>query len=112
MAYKDIEKQREFQRLWKRNQNARHRSKAIEILGGKCRICGITDTRVLQIEHIEPILRPRGSEKSRNTGIESARAVVLGKVTDKEVQLICANCHCIKTYEDRKKYKNWKGEKL
>lgn len=107
MAYKDIEKQRAFQREWKRKCNLRDRLEAVRILGGKCvgrdGECTVNDFRCLHIDHIVPILR-----KDKETGGRLARLVVTGKITSEEVQLLCANCHAIKTYEvDRLLFNNY-----
>lgn len=104
MAYKDKEKQREFQRLWRRKYRLDQKLKAIEILGGKCKQCGVTDYRCLQFDHIKPELRKPNSYVSHLV----IRAIVLGNIKEDEIQLLCANCHSIKTYDtDRKTYKNW-----
>lgn len=103
MPYKDIEKQRKSQREWAAKNNLEIRLKAIDMLGGKCIRCGFDNFRALQIDHIVPDLQGR---KVHN-GSKNARNVVSGKLNIAEVQLLCANCHWIKTYdEDRKFFKN------
>jgi hypothetical protein len=107
MGYKDKEKQKYFQRIWKRQQNLRAKLKAVEILGGKCIIddCDISDFRCLQIDHIIPIIR---GKRGTIGGIESSYKIIRGTLTNKEVQLLCANHHAIKTYEkDRLTFKNY-----
>ncbi len=68
------------------------RLKVVEKLGGKCAHCGITDKRVLQLDHING-----GGGKERKKGIEAyaiyRRAFLIG---DKEFQILCANCNIIK----------------
>ena len=104
MAYKDKEKQKQFQRLWKRRKNLETRQKALEILGGKCKNCDVTDFRCIQFDHIIP--EYRGSHIPHSSQA-IARQIVAGKLTDKQIQPLCANCHAIKTYEvDRLLYKN------
>lgn len=104
MAYKDKDKQREFQRLWRRKYRLDQKLKAIEILGGKCKNCGVTDYRCLEFDHIKPELREPSSHISHLV----IRAIVTGKLTNNEIQLLCASCHSIKTYEtDRLLFANY-----
>lgn len=106
MAYKDKEKQKAFQRQWKRKLNLSNKLKAIEILGGKCSVsdCQITDFRCLEFDHIKPELRKPGISSATRT----AAQIVNGTLTKDIVQLLCANHHAIKTYqEDRKLFGNY-----
>jgi hypothetical protein len=90
-----------------RDEFRRLRKKALSILGGKCIICGIEDKRVLQVDHINRteqgvsvILmrrKPGGRRTSNNT--QFYRNIIKGKIGSDEVQLLCANCHAIKTWE-------------
>lgn len=106
MAYSDPVKQKEFQRYWQREQRVKRRTRLIELLGGKCIDCGITDERVLQVDHVEPLLRA-SADRGKTTGVNLARKVLAKKVSSDGLELRCANCHQIKTYEDRKKFKNY-----
>jgi len=104
MGYKDREKQKVFQREWKRKQNLKVKLKAVEILGGVCSVeeCVVTDFRCLHIDHIKPQL------SNKIVGIQNANLVVRGLTTTREVQLLCANHHAIKTYEvDRLLFNNY-----
>ena len=75
-----------------REYAARVRHEAIVLLGGRCAECGIDDERVLEIDHVDG---DRPVAVSGNTIIrEVARGVHLYRV-----QLLCANCHTIKTRE-------------
>ena len=67
MSYKDPIKQKKYQRLWRRKRAIQDRIRAYKLLGGECINCGITDGRVLTIDHIEPELRPN------NHGYSSTR---------------------------------------
>lgn len=100
MAYKDYEKQKKYQRIWRRNRNEITRAKAFDILGGKCVECGIEDWRVLQIDHKERILRKTRIDKSEDTGANLRRKIVSGYVDKDKLQLLCANCHQIKTHKE------------
>ena len=106
MAYKDIEKQKKFQREWRRKLNLTNKLKAIEILGGQCSVkdCRITDFRCLEFDHINPELRKPGVSSATRT----AALIVNGNLDNTIIQLLCANHHAIKTYdEDRQKFSNY-----
>jgi len=93
------EEQRQKKRDYKRLTDERHRAKAYEILGNKCAHCGNTDKRVFTIDHIVPILRRTKNEL--HSGSDLRRKVVNGTLTSKDVQILCANCHIVKTEIDR-----------
>lgn len=108
MPYRDHEKRKKYAREWKRKEREKLRMKAIKILGGKCAKCNEDDLIVLEIDHINPILRGRNElMMSRKSGINLTRKIVSGKVSIEEYQLLCANCHRRKTFKERKKYKNY-----
>lgn len=67
---------------------------AIEYLGGECVICGINDERVLEIDHVN-----NDGYLTRGTGVRYHHNITSGKLTG--LQLLCANCHAIKTKEHR-----------
>jgi hypothetical protein len=63
----------------------------------KCLICGNNDFRVLDFDHIDP------SKKSFNIGKQASQGIAFKSIM-KEIdkcQVLCANCHRIKTWEDR-----------
>lgn len=66
------------------------RQKAIEKLGGRCNNCGLIDDRVLQIDHIKPL-----NGEFRPDHIKVFKLAIAG---DTNLQLLCANCHVIKTW--------------
>lgn len=73
------------------------RQDAISQLGGKCAECGNNDYRVLQFDHIDG-----GGDADRGGRNQNNRSVMRevrdGKRDD--IQLLCANCHNIKTYHE------------
>jgi 5-methylcytosine-specific restriction endonuclease McrA len=76
----------------------RMRAKAIARMGGRCVHCGFDDARALVFDHVKPVRRGlRGVRKSGHTGVDTHRAVLKGS---KAYQLLCANCHAIKTRQD------------
>lgn len=74
----------------------RRRKELLGLLGGKCEKCGIDDWRVLQIDHING-----GGRKERASGYDfnAIRRDVLEHGREK-YQVLCANCHALKTYGD------------
>lgn len=105
MPYKDVVKHRESQRAWAARHKIVSRSKAMEILGGECVDCGNRDVRVLQFDHIIPVMRKRSGSNSYKVAL----AIVRGTLNSKEIALRCANCHVLKTIDDRKLF-NYKSK--
>ena len=95
MSYRNSNKRQEYQKNWQKEKAHRLRAATIAHLGGECVRCGIRDSRVLQIDHIVPV---RISNKKRVRQIPFYNAILIGEEIN--VQLLCANCHAIKTAED------------
>lgn len=79
-----------------RQYRSNARQKALTSLGGKCSICGNDDLRVLQIDHVN-----NDGNKERRL----SRTIIFRKIINMtsfearlKYQLLCANCHAIKTY--------------
>lgn len=72
------------------------REKALQELGGKCLMCGINDKRVLQIDHVDG----GGSAERNKIGRDGIHRKVV-RDGGFGYQLLCANCHAIKTYNER-----------
>lgn len=73
------------------------RKEVIELLGGKCKHCGFSDHRALQIDHVYG-----GGCKEKKTITKRYNAFVIKVVqsgSDK-YQLLCANCNWIKRYKN------------
>jgi len=109
MVYKDKEQNRiyhneyskkweaanaEHRRQWLRGWIREIRQKAIQALGGACILCGYTDVRALEIDHIIPMR----NAKRRMNQVSLFLAVIRGETDN--LQLLCANCHAIKTYDE------------
>jgi len=102
----DRVKRNECQRRSQRVQRLKRKERAFELLGGKCAHCGYNENIVaLQIDHIEPQLAPR--DKSWGS-FRIINGLARGTMTIDGLQLLCANCHAIKTYEDRVKFACYK----
>ncbi len=82
----------------KQQRDKKLRAQILSLLGGKCRRCGISDPRVLQIDHVNG----NGYKEIRKYGTGHpyychVRRTV--KAGGNEYQLLCANCNWIKRYE-------------
>jgi hypothetical protein len=91
-----------------KKQRAQFRDETIELLGGKCVLCGYSDRRALQIDHING----GGSKELKNrTSHYSYTKAILTSVRNKEgkYQLLCANCNWIKRHETGENEK-WKKQ--
>lgn len=76
----------------------------IDILGGKCSICKISNPIVLEFNHIDPTKKIKDNGKYFTT--------ICGRLQNypkeiKNLELLCANCHRIKTWKwhEQKKLK-------
>ena len=87
---------REVHNAWCRTKRQQQRQRAIEYLGGQCLDCGIEDERVFQFDHV-----PNRGEKLRNV-LNSTTWEACRTELDK-CDLVCANCHCIRTRERQEK---------
>ena len=86
------------QRRNETDRQARQRlvDEAHEHLGGECSRCGIDDPRVLQVDHVND----DGAVERRSMRRDDIWKRVLAD-TSGRYQLLCANCHAIKTYATR-----------
>ena len=71
------------------------KKRLVDLFGGRCTRCSITDHRVLDFDHIDPMTKRfslcvGSMRKPWETLIEEA----------KKCQLLCSNCHRIKTIEN------------
>jgi hypothetical protein len=84
-------------------------------LGGACVVCGITDIRVLTFDHIHGRTQKRvgGLVKTKlgRWHVQSSTAEVCRRYRNGTLhvyQLMCRNCHAIKTWESKEQ----KGSRL
>ena len=78
-------------------QQWKRKIKILKSLGGKCKKCGTNDIRILDIDHIEM--------KDKKLKYQKTYSLTL-RLKDWEenmdnLQILCANCHRIKTWNDR-----------
>jgi len=80
MPYKDKEKQKQCDARWRRNHRKIIRKLALETLGGKCIKCGFSDSRALQVDHING----GGKKEFKNLKNESFYKKVIENFLNKE----------------------------
>ena len=79
-----------------RKYHKKNRDNLFNLLGNKCKKCGFTDKRALQIDHING----GGNKERKLYNTKDYHRVVLKSLKNKEnkYQLLCANCNWIKRY--------------
>jgi hypothetical protein len=81
------------------------RQRMLEYLHDKaCAICGVNDVRVLEFDHIDPTKKSFGIAKALTYTFSWER--ILNEVS--KCQILCANCHKIKTASESNWYKKGK----
>ena len=84
----------EYHRIWQGNRRAKERQDILELLGGKCVKCGISDWRVLQIDHIN-------GDGGKERRITNLNRMLLKNIDRKRHQILCANCNWIKMHDNK-----------
>ncbi|HUW44775.1 MAG TPA: hypothetical protein VMW50_03175 [Dehalococcoidia bacterium] len=81
-----------------RNRRKEMRLEILKILGGECQRCGITDHRVLQIDHV-----CGGGKKELKKGgnYHVMKNIIKNPECKHKYQLLCANCNWIKRHENK-----------
>jgi len=84
------------QRRWQRKKD-----EAYEILGNRCKRCGITDRRVLEIDHING---DGSTERKKGFGVLRIYQFIMTNPKDAHAkyQILCSNCNRIKGHEEKK----------
>lgn len=73
------------------------KQKWIETLGGACTVCGDTDIKHLQVDHING----GGNQEHRQRGyVRSATDLPIRLSDPHKYQVLCANCHADKTWDE------------
>lgn len=80
-----------------KSQQSKLRQRILIKLGSQCIICGFSDIRALQIDHIEG----GGTELNKQQNWSTRYRSILNDTYTVKVQLLCANCNWIKRYENK-----------
>lgn len=90
------ERNRDKERLYNQSRRVRNRLEVLNALGGKCVRCSYDDWRALQIDHING---GGTQERKQQTSIDRYYRDMLQ--SPEKYQVLCANCHQIKRYEEQ-----------
>lgn len=77
-------------------------------MGGRCKNCGFSDERALQIDHING-----GGVKEKKNVKTNYNSFLLKQIQEdkeqfiKKYQLLCANCNWIKKAENKEVYRKY-----
>lgn len=84
-----------------RKGRKRQRLQIIDLLGSKCVLCGFSDIRALQLDHING-----GGHKERKKFLGGSTAMYAfyakhPNMLKKNLQILCANCNWVKAYTNK-----------
>jgi hypothetical protein len=68
------------------------RNQVLKYLGNKCKQCGFSDKRALQIDHVQG----NGAKERKALWLYEIHKRILSGQYDNDYQLLCANCNQIK----------------
>lgn len=94
------EKTRREGRERERIRRERTKSDLLNAAGGKCAVCGFSDTRALHIDHVQN----DGATEEKRFRLNSVKyqRYVMGALHLGKYQILCANCNHIKEWEKRR----------
>jgi len=104
--WRERNKDRIDKRITKRRRFIREET--IKFLGNKCKKCGFSDWRTLQVDHVNG----GGGKEKRELGGSRTGLLKRIKETPEKYQLLCANCNWIKKYENHELNQYWRKEHL
>ena len=84
-------------RVHKKPRNWERKKELIKRLGGKCIKCGISDIRVLDVNHKNPLKKERPKDRKYNW----TRRFKEWDKNFNNLELLCSNCHRILTWKQR-----------
>lgn len=99
MPYKDVAKQRAHQLAWSAASRAKEKQIVLAMFNRKCRICGFDNPKALELDHIIEIRRNTATKNDSSAGTGLWHRMARGLLNPEDFQLLCANCHSIKTYD-------------
>lgn len=88
-------------------RRVRNKVRAFLVLGGRCRMCGETDFRLLTINHINGVGRLDKTEGGNRKAIENILTQIKNFERE-DLELLCYNCQML--YEWEKEGKNFSKE--
>lgn len=91
-------KQTEKKRLSQQQTYDKLLDEVIRLLGAKCSVCSDSRREVLQIDHINGGGRVERAKTGIMTSYRVIRNALRAGESVPEWQVLCANCHAIKTY--------------
>lgn len=79
----------------RRTRHEKGRNAFLDLLGGQCVRCGVDDKRVLQLDHVN------GDDRTFKPGSWAEKEEYQQHIlaNPNEYQVLCANCHVLKTRE-------------
>jgi hypothetical protein len=91
-------------RIYQREYRIRKRRELIALLGNKCKICGFSDIRAIEIDHIKGggTADKRMISPSSGEGADRMYAYYIKrpKLAIETLQILCRNCNRIKQFEN------------
>ncbi len=98
-SYQKTLKYKKYRRTYSKKYRRLKRVQILTELGGRCKGCGNSDTRVLQLDKI------KGGHLKLMKEIKSTHQLYVKLLknieeTKKEWQILCANCNWIKRYKN------------
>ncbi|MBI2285570.1 HNH endonuclease [Candidatus Saccharibacteria bacterium] len=87
-----------------RKLKIKNRKLLLEYLKDKsCEVCGIDDPRVLEFDHINPVTKSFTIARGISSLLLSWEKIL---TEIEKCQILCANCHKIKTAQEQSWYRN------
>lgn len=101
--YYKLNKERisEYERIRHRKKGQDMKLKVFQLLGNKCARCGLTDERVFQLDHVNGDGAHYRENRHRRRAYIIYESILSGEERLIDHQILCANCHMIKTLEER-----------
>lgn len=91
-------------------RNFKRRQELLAKLGKVCAFCGFSDSRALQVDHIN---NDGYQERKRESISKTYRRILTmsNEEAKQKYRILCANCNWIKKHETNMRFKKWFGEK-
>ena len=80
-----------------RKKRASNRAQIVDRLGARCALCGFSDLRALQIDHVNG---DGAKERQAQCNTKAYLRYILKHLDSGRYQLLCANCNAIKAHKN------------